>query len=820
MQKKYTVKGMSCAACSAAVQRAASSLEIVLNAEVNLMANTLTVTLPDSPTDDQPLYDAIRKAGYTLLPYTPNAKKQEEKRLSFLDVRLICSILLLLPLFYLAMGHMLGLPVPTVLLQPKLNTVLQMVLLLPILVLNFSYFTKGYPNLLRGHPNMDSLIALGTTASLGYSLYNASLILFANESGVHLYFDSAAMILSLITVGKYMEAQSKKKTGKAIGDLLALTPDEATVIREGKNIVIPSAELKVGDRIFVRPGERIPADGLILAGKSCIDESAMTGESIPKDVEEGDSVRAGTMNLTGVLEFAASKVAGDTTLSKMISLVEEASASKAPVGRLADKVSGIFVPVVMTIALISAALWLFFTKDFAKALQVGVSVLVIACPCSLGLATPAAIMAGTGKGAKKGVLFRNAAALENCGKVDTVVFDKTGTLTKGHPRAADLICIKGCERDLLLLAASLEQGSEHPIAKAIVERAEEEHLTLLSCEDFTALPGKGVTGRIEGASYAALSQKQLESQYNATSLPQSLLEKLKGKTAVFLLKEGELLGAIGLYDEPKEDSAPAIAQLKKKGISCIMLSGDRAQTAQMVAKSMGIDEVIAEVLPEEKEQKIAELEERGKRVAMVGDGINDAPALARASMGIAMGSGTDIAIESADVVLMKNDVSGVYDAIALSRQTMRIIKQNLFFAFCYNSIGITLAVCGIANPMIGAAAMSLSSFCVVTNALRLRHFRDKAPQKQQNNCNGSCPINSQNQQPEKENTKMEKIIHIEGMMCKMCVAHVKNALEKVEGVEKVEVSLEKKSATVSGTADVKALTDAVTEGGYTVVSVE
>ena len=823
MQKKYTVKGMSCAACSAAVERAANSLEIVLKSEVNLMANTLTVTLPDSPTDDQPLYDAIRKAGYTLLPYAPPAQKKEQKTISFLDVRLICSILLLLPLFYLAMGHMLGLPVPETLLEPKLNTVLQMVLLLPILVLNFSYFTKGYPNLLRGHPNMDSLIALGTTASLGYSLYNAYLILFAGKSGVHLYFDSAAMILSLITVGKYMEAQSKKKTGKAIGDLLALTPDEATIIRDGKNIVIPSAELKVGDRIFVRPGERIPADGLILSGKSCIDESAMTGESIPKDVEEGDSVRAGTMNLTGALEFAASKVAGDTTLSKMISLVEEASASKAPVGRLADKVSGIFVPVVMTIALISAALWLFFTKDFAKALQVGVSVLVIACPCSLGLATPAAIMAGTGKGAKKGVLFRNAAALENCGKVDTVVFDKTGTLTKGHPRAADLIPIKGCERDLLLLAASLEQNSEHPIAKAIVERAEEEHLTLLSCEDFTALPGKGVTGRIGGERYAALSQKQLESEYPAISLPQSMLEGLQGKTAVFLLTEGELQGAIGLYDEPKEDSAPAIAQLKKNGLSCIMLSGDRKETAQMVAKSMGIDEVIAEVLPEEKELKIAELEKRGKRVAMVGDGINDAPALARASMGIAMGSGTDIAIESADVVLMKNAVSGVYDAIALSRQTMRIIKQNLFFAFCYNSIGITLAVCGIANPMIGAAAMSLSSFCVVTNALRLRHFRDKAvpkQQKQQNDCNGSCPINLQNQQPEKENNEMEKIIHIEGMMCKMCVAHVKSALEKVEGVEKVEVSLEKKSATVTGTADAKALTDAVTEGGYTVTSVE
>ncbi|MBQ8214651.1 MAG: heavy metal translocating P-type ATPase [Clostridia bacterium] len=837
MEKKYSVAGMSCAACSAAVERALSSLDVVLKAEVNLLANTVTITLPESAFDEALLYDTVKKAGYTLLPYAPPQKKKESRRPSFLAVRMVLSIIFMAALFYVAMGGMLGLPVPPALAASKTNTLLQMALLLPILVLNFSYFTKGFANLFRGHPNMDSLIALGTTASLAYSLYSAYGILFQNEAGLSLYFDGAGMILSLITVGKYMEARSKKQTGKAIGELLSLTPEEATVIKNGVPTPVPTASLLAGDLILVRPGGRIPADGTIIRGKSCIDESAMTGESIPKDVEEGDTVKAGTINLTGAIEFTAEKVAGDTTLSKMIALVEGASAGKAPVGRLADKVSAVFVPTVMTIALIACALWLFITKDFERALQVGVSVLVIACPCSLGLATPAAIMAGTGKGAKKGVLFRSAAALENCGKVDTVVFDKTGTLTKGQPRATDLIPVTGCARDLLLLAASLEQSSEHPIAAAITARAKEEALSLLECTDFAALPGKGVTGMINGKRYEALSLKQLEKQYPAITLPSELSEQLRGKTAVLLLEDGGLLGAIGLLDEAKEDSGHAIALLKKKGLACVMLSGDRKETAELVAKGMGIDEVIAEVLPEEKEQKIAELEKSGRKVAMVGDGINDAPALARASMGIAMGSGTDVAVESADVVLMKNSVVGVYDAIALSKQTLRIIKQNLFFAFCYNSIGITLAVCGIANPMIGAAAMSLSSFCVVSNSLRLRHFggrKETAEEKQRalelrqlregqkpvsNDCLSSCPINLENTEP-KEKNEMEKIIHIEGMMCKMCVAHVKTALEKVEGVDKVEVSLEKKTATVSGTADTKALTDAVTEGGYEVVSVE
>ncbi|MBQ8912110.1 MAG: heavy metal translocating P-type ATPase, partial [Clostridia bacterium] len=468
MQKKYSVLGMNCAACSSAVERAALSCDIVLKAEVNLLANTLTVTLPDSPTDDEPLFDAVKKAGYTLLPYAP-PKKEASKRISFLTVRVICSFVFLVPLFYLAMGKMLGLPVPDPLAEGRTNAILQMVFLLPIVVLNFGYFKRGFSNLFRGHPNMDSLIAVGTTASLGFSLYHSYLILFENESALHLYIDGAGMILTLITLGKFLEARSKKKTGKAIGDLLALAPEEATVMKGGKWQIIPAEQLCPGDRVLVRPGGRIPADGVILSGRSCIDQSAMTGESIPVDVEEGDAIKAGTINLTGVIELNAERVAGDTTLSKMIELVEQASAGKAPVGRLADKVAGIFVPVVMTIALVAGAVWLFATKDFAKALEVAVSVLVIACPCSLGLATPAAIMAGTGKGAEKGVLFRSAAALENCGKVDTVVFDKTGTLTKGHPEATDLLPLAGSERDLLTLAAALERGSEHPIAKAILE---------------------------------------------------------------------------------------------------------------------------------------------------------------------------------------------------------------------------------------------------------------------------------------------------------------------------------------------------------------
>lgn len=831
MQKKYSVLGMNCAACSSAVERAALSCDIVLKAEVNLLANTLTVTLPDSPTDDEPLFDAVKKAGYTLLPYAP-PKKEAPKRISFLTVRVICSFVFLLPLFYLAMGKMLGLPVPEQLAQGRTNAILQMVFLLPIVVLNFGYFKRGFLNLFRGHPNMDSLIAVGTAASLGFSLYNSYLILFENDTAVHLYFDGAGMILTLITLGKFLEARSQKKTGKAIGDLLALAPEEATVMKGGKWQIIPAEQLCPGDRVLVRPGGRIPADGVILSGRSCIDQSAMTGESIPVDVEEGDAIKAGTINLTGVIELTAEKVAGDTTLSKMIELVEQASAGKAPVGRLADKVAGIFVPVVMTIALVAGAVWLFATKDFAKALEVAVSVLVIACPCSLGLATPAAIMAGTGKGAEKGVLFRSAAALENCGKVDTVVFDKTGTLTKGHPEATDLLPLTGSERDLLTLAAALERGSEHPIAKAILERAEKEGLSLPPCTDFEALPGKGVSGTIDGKRYFAYSEKQLEKECPHISLPAELLLALKGKTAVFLLEEDRLLGAIGLYDQPKEDSVAAIKGLKERGLYCIMLSGDRKETAELTGESLGIDRVISEVLPEEKEQQIAALQKEGRKVAMVGDGINDAPALATSDMGIAMGSGTDIAIESADVVLMNDSVTGVYNAIALSRQTMRIIKQNLFFAFFYNSIGITLAIAGLANPMIGAAAMSLSSFCVLSNALRLRHFKGKKrdlkkpapakPVQKEESCKDGCPTNLEKQKTNntKENNEMEKIIGIEGMMCPKCVAHVKSALEKVEGVTSVTVSLEKKNAVVTGTADPEALKKAVTDGGYEVTSIK
>jgi heavy metal translocating P-type ATPase len=602
---------------------------------------------------------------------------------------------------------------------------------------------------------------------------------------------------------------------------------------------VPAESLLPGDRILVRPGEKIAADGKVLSGSSAIDRSSMTGESIPVDVEVGDTVSAGTLNLTGSFEMIAEKVAADTALSKMIALVEQASAGKAPVGRLADKVASVFVPTVMTIALLAAAAWLFLTKDFQKAFEVGVSVLVIACPCSLGLATPAAIMAGTGKAAERGILFRSAAALENCGKVDTVVFDKTGTLTSGNLEATEIIALEKDEKELLAIAYALEARSEHPIARAILKKGEQEGITPNPCADFEALPGRGVRGTINGKAFAAGSQRQLSQSHPALQVPEWLLERLRGKTAVFLLEEGRLLGAIGLFDTPKADSKTAVESLKSKGITCIMLSGDRKETAELTGKELGIDRVISEVLPEEKQLHVAALKKEGRTVAMVGDGINDAPSLAAADMGIALGSGTDVAIESADTVLMNDSVLGVYDAIALSSKTLRIIKQNLFFAFFYNSIGITLAVLGLANPMIGAAAMSLSSFCVLSNALRLRHFKSKsegkAPPKKENQlCTNACPVSqngqaqndrsfndrSQNNETQKENNEMEKTLKIEGMMCPKCVAHVKNALEKVEGVTSVTVSLEKKNAVVSGSADAEALKNAVIEEGYEVLSVE
>ena len=833
MKKKYTVLGMNCAACSSAVERALLSCDVVGEAEVNLLANTATVHLPEGPVDEQPLFDAVRRAGYTLLPYTEQSvRKKEQKddaRLSFHALRLIISVVFLLPLFYLAMGHMFHWPLPASLDNHKINTVLQMILLSPIVGFNYSYFTVGYRRIFSGHPNMDSLIALGATASIGYSIYGAVCILFLASpmhSSPMLYFESAGMILTFITIGRFLEARSKKKTGEAIAGLLALAPEEAVVEKDGKEETLPSALLQVGDRVVVRPGAYIPADGRVVSGESSIDESSMTGESVPRDVSEGDPVRAGTVNLSGRIVFTAEKVAGDTTLSKMVALVEEASAGKAPVGRLADKIAGIFVPVIIGIALTAAGVWAFLSRDVNTVVKVAVSVLVIACPCSLGLATPAAIMAGTGKGAELGVLFRSAAALEECGKVDTVVFDKTGTLTKGRPQVRQIIARRGGEKELLAACASLESASEHPIARAICAYAEEQGVALCAPERFEALPGRGVRGVLDGKEFSLFSLARAQEAQPGFALSEKEKDAVKGKTAVALFEGGVCTGLVALEDALKEDAKKAVEILQKQNLTCILLSGDKQDSAELSAAQAGIDRVFGEVLPEQKQEQIALLRSEGKKVAMVGDGINDAPSLAFADVGIAMGQGTDIAIESADVVLMNSHPTGVGTAIALSRQTMRIIKQNLFFAFFYNCIGVGLAVAGIADPMIAAAAMSLSSFCVLSNALRLRRFSnkkllpDQAPDGEANDARAPRePIKEKSD--EKESLMKKATLKVDGMMCMHCVAHVKKALEAIDGVTSAEVSLEQKSAVVY--SDVKidpaVLKKAVEDAGYTVVSI-
>lgn len=816
MQKKYTVLGMSCAACSSAVERAAHSLDCVLNAEVNLMAGTLTVTFTDGAVDDAPLYKAVRDAGYNLLAYSPASLKKKETS-GVKGWRLIASFLLLLPIFYLAMGKMMGLPYPDI--TDRLSATLQLVLTVPVIIINFKYFTVGYKRLFSGHPNMDSLIALGCTASFCYSLYNTVRI-FAAGGHHTLYYESTAMILTFITIGKYLEAKSKKKTSAAIEGLLRLAPEEAILLKDSAEYPILAADLKVGDRILLKPGMSVPADGIVTSGSSFVNEASMTGESLPRAVEPGDRVRTGTVNLTGRIEFTAEKVAGDTTLSKMITLVEQAAAGKAPVGRLADKIAGVFVPVIITIALLAAAAWLFVSKDFETALRIGVSVLVIACPCSLGLATPAAIMAGTGKGAEKGVLFRSAAALEECGKVDTVVFDKTGTLTEGKPILTGVYAIDGNEDALLAAVASLEQSSVHPIAEAILSVAKERKLSLSATVDFLEQPGKGISGTVNGNVCRALSLSRAEKEFPNEPLPVGILNAIKGQTAVLYFENGKLLGALALSDKAKEDSKKAIRDLQKKGVRCLMLSGDRKDAAEYIGKELGMDGVISEVLPEDKEKTVSSLKAEGKKVAMVGDGINDAPALATADIGIAMGGGTDIAIETADVVLMNDHPTGVFTAIALSKQTMRIIKQNLFFAFFYNLIGVTLAVVCIANPMIASAAMSLSSICVLSNALRLRRFMktEEPPQTAipQNCPTDNCPVIKEKINIKETNTVKTTLV-IEGMMCMHCVSHVKKALESLPETT-AEVSLEEKTATVTHpeTVSIEVLKKAVTDAGYQV----
>ena len=826
MQLKFEVKGMTCAACSARVEKVSGQLEGVSNVAVNLLAGTMTAEV-ESPELAAQIIDAIENAGYSAQlfgerkPEKAEKPQRMEQELSAMGHRIVFSAVFLVVLMYFTMGHMVGLPVPGWYHGTKnalVAALLQFFLTLPVVVINSVYYKKGLKALSNRGPNMDSLIAVGSGAALVYGVAALFRMAYAMGQGQwdvvesyskNLYFESAAMILTLITLGKFLESRAKGKTGDAIRQLMDLSPKTATVIRGGLQVDLPIEEVQTGDIIIVRSGGSIPVDGTILEGRASIDQSALTGESVPVEKSVGDTVSAATINTDGFLRIRADKVGEDTTLSQVIRLVEEAGGSKAPIARLADKIAGIFVPVVMGIAAVTLIGWLVAGYDLEFALNNAISVLVISCPCALGLATPVAIMVGTGTGARMGVLFKNAQALENLHNVNAAVLDKTGTVTSGKPAVTDVIAAEANEEELLRIAAALEAKSEHPFAKAIMEKVKGMDYTV--AEDFEAIPGKGVCGKIAGKKYYA-GNRRLMSERNITVDPYDELSN-QGKTPLYFADEtGKFYGAIFAADVIKEDTFEAVQALKRMHIDVIMLTGDKKSTADAIAQKAGIDHVISDVLPTDKASVMEELKQGGKHVVMVGDGINDAPALVGADVGIAIGAGTDIAIESADIVLMNSSLSGVYRAIGLSKATIRNIRQNLFWAFFYNCLGIPLAAglfypaFGIQlSPMIGAAAMSLSSVFVVTNALRLRFYKPKHFEviQQENSI--------------QEVNDMETVIKVEGMMCMHCKARVENVCKAVPGAVDAVVDLEAKQVTVKGDAAAEALKKAITEAGYEVI---
>ena len=827
MKQKFSVTGMTCAACSARVEKVTKALSGVTHAEVNLLAGTMQAEYDEKQVNAQQIIAAITEAGYgaSIAEGQKKTRRNEvqEKLMQSMKRRIIASVCLLLPLMYVSMGHMMGLPLPEILHENPLVMVLtQIVLTIPVLIINRAYFIHGFRNLCKRSPNMDSLIAVGSGASFLYGLVAGGFILYGMKHGdtelvqryAHeLYFESAAMILTLITVGKFLETRSKGKTGEAVAKLLDLAPKMAVVERDGQEVEIPAEDVQLGDIVLLRPGSRVPVDGEIIFGSASVDQGALTGESIPVEKTVGDRVAAATINKAGFVRFRADKVGEDTTLAQIIRLVEEAGGSKAPIARLADQIAGVFVPVVMAIALLAAVIWLVAGQTAEFALSIGISVLVISCPCALGLATPVAIMVGTGRAAQQGVLFKSAEALEHLHSIDTVVLDKTGTVTEGRPVVTDVISNGFCQRELLAYGAGLELGSEHPLAEAVVAKAAELGITPVTAENFTSVSGKGVTAVMDGKTYVAGNPAFLRE--NGIALVEHPELAAQGKTPLYFgVANGPFLGVIAVADVVKPTAGAAIEALKKDGIDVILLTGDNEITAKVIGDSLGIETVIAQVLPTEKEAKIRALQQQGRKVAMVGDGINDAPALVRADVGVAIGAGTDIAVESADVVLMRSDPMDIPAAVELSRAVIRNIRMNLFWAFFYNVLGIPIAAGALylpfglkLNPMIGAAAMSLSSFCVVTNALRLRLFK---PRTQTETPCAPCAVKI------KEEVKMETVLYVEGMMCKHCQAHVEKALAAVAGVETVTVDLEAKTAAVTGNADVAALKAAVVEAGYEV----
>ena len=836
--EQYTVTGMSCAACSARVEKAVSAVPGVTSCSVSLLTNSMGV---EGTASAEAVVSAVQAAGYGAslkgASCAPTAAAQEDaladRETPALKRRLIASLGFLIALMYVSMGHMMwGWPLPACLAGNHVAMgLLQMLLTIAVMVINQKFFINGFRSLLHGAPNMDTLVALGAAASFGYSTYALFAMTGAQVRGdavavmqyMHeFYFESAAMILALITVGKMLEARSKGKTTDALRSLMKLAPQTATLVRGGQEIAVPIAQVRRGDVFVVRPGESIPVDGVVLEGESAVNESALTGESIPVDKAVGDSVSAATTNQSGFLRCEATRVGEDTTLSQIIKMVSDAAATKAPIAKVADRVSGVFVPTVIALAILTTAVWLLCGQSIGFALARGISVLVISCPCALGLATPVAIMVGNGLGAKDGSLFKTAVALEETGKTEIVALDKTGTITQGEPRVTDVLPAEGMTQGALLsLAAALEQRSEHPLARAVMMRAEEDGLTAAPVGDFRALPGNGLTATLSGETLLGGSLSFVSSQVD---VPRSIRQKAEalaeeGKTPLLFAQAGRLAGVIAVADVIKADSPAAIAALRNMGIRVVMPTGDNEKTARAIGRLAGVDEVIAGVLPEGKESVIRRLQAQGK-VAMVGDGINDAPALTRADIGVAIGAGTDVAIDAADVVLMKSRLSDVPAAIRLSRATLRNIHENLFWAFFYNVIGIPLAA-GVwiplfgwtLNPMFGAAAMSLSSFCVVSNALRLNLFKlhDAGKDKK---------INRHSKH--KEETTMVKTMKIEGMMCGHCEAAVKKALEAIDGVASAEVSHTDGTAVVTLSKPVEnaALRKAVEDKDYTVTDIE
>lgn len=849
-KEKYTVTGMTCSACSSRVEKTVSHLEGVNEVSVNLLTGTMQVNYDEGKLSQTEIIDSVVKAGYGASaeekvskgekPKENNARKTRDEEIASMKHRLVWSFVFLIPMMYISMAqmfhHMFGIPVPAFISRifyGNENAIAfafaQFLLVLPIMYLNQKYYKVGFKNLFHGSPNMDTLIAVGSGASaiygvfaifrIGYGLGYGDMAVVANYTS-NLYFESAGMIVTLITLGKFLETKSKGKTSEAIEKLMDLAPKSARVERNGIEETIPVEDLVPGDIILVRPGESIAADGVIIEGTTSIDEAAITGESIPVEKKSGDKVVSATINKAGFIKFKATKVGEDSTISQIIRLVDEASASKAPIAKLADKIAGIFVPVVMTIALAATIIWLLAGASFEFALSIGIAVLVISCPCALGLATPVAIMVGTGKGAENGILIKSGEALETAHGIDTVVMDKTGTITEGKPRVTDVKSFSIKEADLLTLAATMERGSEHPLAEAIMIHAGEKNITPQSMDNFEAIFGRGIKGQIGGNTYFAGNEALMKESGIDTSKVENYINELadQGKTPLIFASDKEILGVIAVADVEKESSKKAIEEFKRMHINVVMLTGDNKRTAEAIRSRLDIPEVIAEVLPEDKERHIKALQEKGHKVAMIGDGINDAPALARADLGMAIGAGTDVAIESADAVLMRNDLLDAVSAVKLSRAVIRNIKENLFWAFFYNTIGIPLAA-GLLypafglklSPMFGAAAMSLSSVCVVGNALRLRFFKPEHM-----NINKEVP---EIKEEIKEEIIMRKELRVDGMMCGHCQKHVEEALSKMPGVTAVEVNLEAKTATVTMENEISMdeFDKVISDAGYTLV---